>query len=95
MANHKSAIKAHKQSQKRNERNVSLLSRIKTFMKKLEQAITSGSKEEAQTAFKNAESQIMKGVSKGVIKKNTAARKVSRLSKKVKAKGDKSKPAKA
>lgn len=84
MANHKSAAKAHKQSLARKSRNTSIISKIKTFIKKVEEALTSGNKEEAKKAMVAAESAIMKGVTKKVIKKNTASRKVSRLSKKVK-----------
>lgn len=84
MAQHKSAIKAHKQSLKRKERNISLLTSIKTFIKKVEQCISSGNTEKALEAVKKAESHIMKGVTKGVLKKNTASRKVSKLVKKVK-----------
>lgn len=84
MANHKSAAKAHKQSLQNKTRNQSIMSRIKTFIKKMEDAIVSGKSAEAKEAFRTVESQITRGVSKGVFKKNTAARKVSRFSKKVK-----------
>lgn len=84
MANHKSAVKAHTKSIKSRDRNISILSRIKTFIKKLEEMITSGNHDEAKVAFQKAESEIMKGASKGALKKNTASRKVSRYSKKLK-----------
>lgn len=84
MANHKSAVKAHKQSLKNRDRNISILSRIKTYIKKFEDTLTSGKAAEAKEALRAAESEIMQGVSKGVFKKNTAARKVSRFTKKVK-----------
>jgi|JI10StandDraft_1071094.scaffolds.fasta_scaffold941562_2 small subunit ribosomal protein S20 len=84
MATHKSAVKAHRISLKNKDRNQSILSRIKTFIKKLEEMLTSGDHTAAKTALQNAESEIMKGASKGALKKNTAARKVSRLTKKVK-----------
>lgn len=84
MANHKSA----KTRIRRNERarlvNKSRLSRIRTFIKKVEEFIGLGKKDEAKTAFVKAESEMARGVSKGVLKKNTAARKTSRLSKQVK-----------
>lgn len=89
MANHKSASKAHKQSLARKARNTSIISKIKTFIKKVEEAITAGNKDEAKKAMVAAESAIMKGVTKKVLKKNTASRKVSRLSKKVKASNSK------
>ena len=85
MANHKSAVKAHKKSLKNRTNNISILSRIKTFIKKVEEAITSGKADEAKSAMRSAESEIMRGVTKGVLKQNTASRKVSRLVKKVKA----------
>lgn len=84
MANHKSAIKAHKQSLQNRTRNQSIISRIKTFIKKLEDTLVSGKVADAKEAFRVTESEIMQGVSKGVFKKNTAARKVSRFAKKVK-----------
>ncbi|MCE2993468.1 MAG: 30S ribosomal protein S20 [Alphaproteobacteria bacterium] len=85
MANHKSAVKAHDKSLKNKARNQSILTKIKTFIKKVEACITGGSSVEAQSAMRNAESEIMRGVSKGALKKNSASRKVSRLTKKVKA----------
>jgi small subunit ribosomal protein S20 len=87
MATHKSAIKAHRRSEKNKARNIGILSRIKTFVKKVEAFITEGNQDEAKVALRKAESEIMKGVSKKVIKKNAAARKVSRLNKRVKAAG--------
>jgi len=85
MATHKSAIKAHRRSETNAARNTSILSRIKTFVKKVEKFLTEGNQPEAEKALRKAESEIMKGVSKKVIKKNTGSRKVSRLTKKVKA----------
>ena len=85
MANHKSAKKRIKQDEKRTLRNKMRKSRISTFIKKLETSIASGKKEEAQANFKSAQSEIFKGVTKGVVKKNTASRKISRLAAKVKA----------
>ena len=84
MANHKSASKAHKQSVVRSVRNSAIKSRVKTFSGKVDLAIKSGSLENAVQSFRTAESEIMKSVSKGVLKLNTAARKVSKLAKKVK-----------
>jgi small subunit ribosomal protein S20 len=84
MANHKSAIKAHRQSLKRKDRNSEFLSRVKTFVKKVEEFISSSKPKEAREAAQKAESEIMKCVAKGILKKNTASRKVSRLVKKTK-----------
>lgn len=84
MAQHKSAIKAHKQSLKRALRNKATKSKIKTFTKKLEQLVDSKDFEKAQSTLGQVESVIMKAVTKKVLKLNTASRKVSRLAKKVK-----------
>lgn len=85
MANHKSAEKAHIQSVKKGLRNKSIITRVRNFIKKVEELVGLGKVEEAEKAMSAAESQIQKSVSKGVMKKNTAARSVSRLRKKVKA----------
>lgn len=85
MANHKSAEKAHNISKKKAVRNKSIENRCKTFIKKVESSIISGSYTDARVALSNADSQIMKAVSKGVFKLNTASRKVSNLAKRVKA----------
>jgi small subunit ribosomal protein S20 len=58
---------------------------MRTFIKKIELALSAGNAEEAQTAFKNAQPEIQRGVAKGLLHKNTAARKLSRLSARVKA----------
>ena len=87
MANHKSAKKRIRRNANRAEINKSRISRIRTFIKKVEMAITSGDKESAQVSLKEAQPEIMRGVSKGVIHKNTASRKVSRLSARVKGVG--------
>lgn len=85
MAHHKSAQKRIRQTARRTEVNGARRSRIRTFIKSVESAILSGNKQEAATAFKAAEPEIMRGVSKGVIKKETASRKVSRLAQRIKA----------
>ena len=85
MANIKSAKKRIRQTVKRTERNKDRVSRIRTFIKKLELAISGGKKAEATEAFNSMQSEVQRGVSKGVLKKNTAARKISRLSARVKA----------
>ena len=85
MANHKSAKKRIIRNAKRAEINGARMSRIRTFIKKVESAITSGDKDAAQQALRDAQPEIMRGVSRGVIHKNTASRKMSRLSARVKA----------
>ncbi len=85
MANHKSAKKRIIRNAKRAEINGARISRIRTFIKKVETAITSGDKDAAQQALRDAQPEIMRGVSRGVIHKNTASRKMSRLSARVKA----------
>jgi small subunit ribosomal protein S20 len=85
LANHKSAIKRARQSEERRVRNRSRKTRMKTAIKKLEEAITSRSSEVALEKLKEAISIIDKTASKGVIHRNMASRKISRLSKKVNA----------
>jgi small subunit ribosomal protein S20 len=87
MPNIASAKKRVRTIAKRTAVNHSRQTRIRTFVRKVEEAIASGDKKAAQTALKAAEPEIMRGVSKGVAHKNTAARKVSRLSKRVAALG--------
>lgn len=84
MANHKSAKKRIIRNANRAEINKSRISRIRTFIKKVETAISSGDQAAAQTALKEAQPEIMRGVTKGVLHKNTASRKVSRLAARVK-----------
>ena len=85
MANIKSAKKRILQTAKRTERNMARRSRIRTFIKKVELSIASGAGAAARDALKNAQPEIQRGVTKGVLHKNTADRKVSRLAKRVKA----------
>ena len=80
MANHKSAKKRIRRNQARAEINKSRISRIRTFIKKVELAIVTGDSSAAQKALNAAQPEIMRGVSKGVLHKNTASRKMSRLS---------------
>jgi small subunit ribosomal protein S20 len=79
VANHKSAAKRAKQSEVRRLRNKSFVSQIKTCLKGF--SATLESKDEAKVAesFKQVQSMLQKGVTKGVVHKNTAARKISRL----------------
>ena len=83
MPNIASAKKRARQTEKRTVINHARKSRIRSFTRKVEEALASGDKTAAETALKAAEPEIMRGVSKGVIHKNTAARKVSRLTKRV------------
>lgn len=85
MAQHKSAKKRIRQTARRTEVNRSRISRIRTFVKKVEVAISGGNTADAQTALKLAQPEIMRGVSKGVLSLATASRKVSRLAARVKA----------
>ena len=87
MANHKSAKKRIRRNANRAEINKSRISRIRTFLKRVEMAIASGDKGAARAALKDAQPELMRGVSKGVLHKNTASRKMSRLSAKVKTVG--------
>lgn len=85
MAHHKSALKRIRQTEVRTERNRARRSRIRTFVKKVELAIGSGDKEAAKVAFEAAQPEVHRGVTKGVLHRNTAARKLSRLSGRIKA----------
>ena len=87
MANSPQAKKRAKQNDKRFAVNKARRSRIRTFLRKVEEAIASGDKEAATTALRPAQPEIMRGVTKGVYHKNTASRKVSRLAARVKALG--------
>lgn len=83
MPNIASAKKRVRTSKKRTEINHARKSRIRTFTRKVEEAIATGDKHAANAALQAAEPEIMRGVGKGVIHKNTGARKVSRLSRRV------------
>lgn len=85
MANHKSAKKMIKVIAKRTLINKMRKSKTRTAIRKLADIIKSGNKENVVLAFRNAESNLHKCVNKGVIHRNTAARKISRLNAKVKA----------
>jgi len=84
MANHKSAKKRIKQTIKRTERNRFYRTRIKNITKAVIEAVEAGDLEKANETFKVANKKLHSFVSKGILKKNTAARKVSRLNKLVK-----------
>lgn len=85
MANHKSAKKRIRRNAARAEVNGARRGRIRTFIKKVEMAISAGNSEDAKTALQKAQPEIQRGVAKGILHKNTAARKLSRLSSRVKA----------
>jgi small subunit ribosomal protein S20 len=85
MANNASSKKRVRSTVRRTDINGARVSRIRTFVKKVETAIASADKAAATEAFKQAQPEIMRGVTKGVMAKNTAARKISRLSARIKA----------
>ncbi|WP_321500207.1 30S ribosomal protein S20 [Breoghania sp.] len=85
MANTPSAKKAARKIARRTAINQARRSRMRTFIRRVEEAITAGDKTTASDALRAAESLIMSNVSKGVLHANTASRKVSRLNKRVKA----------
>lgn len=84
MANHKSAIKSAKTAQKARFRNMAVKTKCKTFIKKVESSVEQKSLEDARAALREAESVIMKAVSKKVIKRNRGSRIVSRITRLVK-----------
>ena len=84
MAHHQSAKKRIRQTERRTEVNRARVSRIRTYVKQVELAIASGDAEAAKAALHVAEPELIKGVQAGVLHKNTASRKVSRLSHRVK-----------
>jgi small subunit ribosomal protein S20 len=87
MANTPQSKKRARQNERRYAVNKARRSRIRTFLRKVEEAITSGSKDTAAEALRAAQPELMRGVTKGVVHKNTAARKMSRLAARVKALG--------
>jgi small subunit ribosomal protein S20 len=87
MANTPQSKKRARQNEARYQVNKARRSRIRTFLRRVEEAIASGDKDAASTALRAAQPELMRGVTKGVFHKNTAARKMSRLSSRVKALG--------
>lgn len=83
MANTPQAKKRIRRNDRRAEINTSRMSRIRSFLKKVESAIAGGDKQAAADALKAAQPELARGVSRGVLHKNTASRKMSRLSKRV------------
>ncbi len=84
MANTRSAKKAVRKIARRTEVNRTRKSRMRTFVRKVEEAIASGDQAAAAAALKAAQPEIMRAAQKGVVHKNTASRKVSRLAQRVK-----------
>ena len=87
MANTKSAKKATRKIARRTEVNRSRMSRLRTFVRKAEEAIAAGDKAAAGEALKAAQPELMRAASRGVIHRRTASRKMSRLAARVKALG--------
>ncbi|MFT6024873.1 MAG: small subunit ribosomal protein S20 [Ascidiaceihabitans sp.] len=87
MANTPQAKKRARQNEARFAVNKARRSRIRTFLRNVEEAIESGDKDAANAAFRAAQPELMRGVTKGVYHKNTVSRKLSRLSARVKAVG--------
>jgi small subunit ribosomal protein S20 len=85
MANSPQSKKRARQADRRFAINKARRSRIRTFLRKVEEAIAAGDHDVAQAALKTAQPEMMRGVTKGVLHKNTVARKMSRLSSRVKA----------
>ena len=84
MANTPSSKKRILQTAKRTAVNTARRSRIRTFIRRVEEAIRSGDADAAKTALQRAQPEIMRGAAKGVLHANTASRKVSRLAQRVK-----------
>jgi len=85
MANTPQSQKRARQTERRTAVNKTRRSRIRTFLRKVEEAIAGGDAQVAADALKAAQPELMRGVTKGVVHKNTAARKMSRLASRVKA----------
>ena len=84
MAHHKSAKKAIRQTERRTLVNRGRLSRVRSFIKKVETAIDAGDKKQAAEALKAAQPEMHRGVRTGVLHRNTVSRKLSRLSARIK-----------
>ena len=87
MANTPQAKKRIRRNDRRAEINGARVSRIRTFVKQVEAALTSGDKAAAEAAIRKVQPEMMRGVAKGVVHKNTASRKISRLTKRIAALG--------
>lgn len=87
MANTAQSKKRVRQTEARTDVNKARRSRIRTFLRKVEEALASGNQDAAALALKNAQPELARGVTKGVLHKNTVSRKISRLASRVKALG--------
>ncbi len=87
MANTRQSKKRARQNDARFAVNKARRSRIRTYLRKVEEAIATGDQDAAAAALRSAQPEMMRGVTKGVLHKNTVARKMSRLSARVKALG--------
>lgn len=87
MANSPQSKKRARQNERRLAVNKARRSRIRTYLRKVEEAIASGDKEAAAGALRQAQPELMRGVTKGILHKNTASRKMSRLAARVKSIG--------
>jgi small subunit ribosomal protein S20 len=85
MPHHKSAEKRLRQTEKRTVINRARMSRVRTFVKKVETAIATGDKAAAQTAFQLAQPELHRAITKGVMHRNTVSRKLSRLATRINA----------
>jgi small subunit ribosomal protein S20 len=85
MAQHKSAEKRIRQTKRRTEVNRARTSRMRSAVKEAEAAVASGDKTAAAKALRASEPELMRAVKAGLVKKNTASRKISRLAKRIKA----------
>jgi small subunit ribosomal protein S20 len=85
VAHHKSARKRIRQTQRRTAVNRARMSRVRTFLKKVEQAIAAGDKDVARETLRVAQPELMRGVNRGIVHRNTAGRKISRLTARVNA----------
>lgn len=85
MANHPSAAKRHRQTLRRTAVNTARKSRVRSSVKKVETAIAVGDKEAARAALAAAQPELQRGANRGVVHHRTVSRKLSRLSKRIKA----------
>ncbi|MDE2005888.1 MAG: 30S ribosomal protein S20 [Rhodospirillales bacterium] len=87
MANTASARKRIRQTERRTARNRARLSRMRTFIRKVEAAIAGGDREQANAALREAQPEMQRAAGKGVVHANTVARRLSRLSARIRALG--------
>ncbi len=85
MANHASAEKRIRRNARRAVINGARRARIRTFLRQVEEAISGGDAKQAVEALRAAQPELQRGVTKGIVPRNTAARKISRLNKRIKA----------